>query len=47
MAPIIVGERTERHLYTLFRVEDDRRVILGTIMNEHDVDKVTLPYTGS
>lgn len=42
----MVGKRTERHLYTLFGVEDDRWVILGTIMNEHGIDKVTLTLYG-
>lgn len=46
VAPVMIGKRTERHLYTLFWVEDDRRVILGAIMNEHGVDKVALTLYG-
>jgi len=37
----MVGKRTERHLYTLFGVEDNRWVILGTIMNKRGEYKVT------
>jgi hypothetical protein len=40
------GKHTERHLYALFGVEDDRRVILETVTNGRGVDKVTLTLYG-
>ena len=39
-------KRTERHLYTFLWVEDDRRVILGTVTGEHGVDRGTLTLYG-
>ena len=40
------GKRTERHLYALSAVEDDCRVILGTVTSERGVNKVTLTLYG-
>ena len=36
----MVSRRTERHLYALFGIEDDRWVILGTSVNKRGVYKV-------
>lgn len=46
VAPLTVGKRTERHLYALPGVEDDRRVILGTVTSELYVDNIALTAYG-
>ena len=37
---------TERHFHTLLEVEDDRRIILGTVGDHRGVDHVTLTLYG-
>ena len=41
MPLVMGGKRTERHFYALFWVEDDRRVILENVTNEHGNDGAT------
>jgi hypothetical protein len=46
VATVTKGNRTERHFYALFRVEDDCRAILATVTSEHDVDQTILTLYG-
>ena len=41
VATVISGNRTERHFYALFEVEDDCRVILAIVTSEHDAGQTT------
>ena len=46
VASVTNGNRTERHFYALFGVEDNRWVILETVTSEHYIDQTTLTLYG-